>query len=123
MSAGSRAQSRESHFALRTFHGLVDACTLVGSLHALPLLACSLSGPSHILWTAPGAVGFARALGVTAHGLDESTRALLVAVGPTVIVHAHAGPGTSLLTACGHGTGLSSPLTGLGHGSGVGGLG
>ena len=109
--------------APRPVRCLVDACALVGALHALLLPAYGLGGPGRGFWTAPRPVGFACALGVTARGLAESALALLAAASPAVIVRDHTSPGTSLVTAHGHGAALSSPLTGLGHGSGVGDLG
>ena len=73
--------------------------------------------------TAPGAVGFARALGVAVRGLDESARALRVAAGSVVTVRGHAVSATGPVTVRGHGTGRFSPLTGPGPGRGVGGQG
>ena len=93
--------------------GLLDVCALVGVLHAPTLPACGLGRG---LRTTPGAVSFARVLGVTA-------RSLLAAAGPAVIVRDHAVRGTSPVAVRGHGTVLSSPLTGLSHGRGVGDLG
>ena len=119
-----RVPGLASHaLAPRTVRDLVEACTLVGSLYALPLPTCGLGSLSHSLRTAPGAVRFTCALGVTARVLDESTRALLAAAGPAVTVRAHAGPDTGPMTVRGHWISLSSPLTGLGHWSRVGGLG
>ena len=100
---------------------LVDACTLVGALHDLPLPVCGLSSPGRGLQTAPQAVGFTRALGVYAHVLAENTHAALAAAGPAVIVHIHTGHCTSLVTAHGHGTGLGhrSRVRGLGGVTGI----
>ena len=92
-----------STFAPRPARGLVDACALTRALHAPLLPACGLSGPGPGpgLRTAPEAVGFARALRVTARSLDESAPALLAAAGPAVIVHNHVVPGFS------HGRGVT----------------
>ena len=106
--------------APRSVRSLVGVCAVVGSLHILPLPACS---PGRGLQTAPGAVGFTHTLGVTARGFDESAWALLAAAGPAVIVFALTGPSTSPVTFRGHGAGLSSPPTGLSHERGVGVLG
>ena len=121
-SDGSRARSHESRYrassrsrSRRSVHS-----RRVPSGSRLP--ACDLGSPGRGLRTAPGAVGFAHTLGVTACGLDESARVLLAAAGPAVIVRDCTVPGTGPVTVCGHGTGLSSPLTGLSHGRGVGNL-
>ena len=85
-----------------------------------PLPTCGLAGPSRGLWTAPGAVRFACALGVTIRVLDESARALWTAAGSVMTVRSHAVLATGPVTVRGHGTGCFSPLTGPSHGREVG---
>ena len=73
-SLGGRVTSLASHSLVpRTVRGLVDEDALAGTCHAPPLLACGLGGPGSGLRPATSPVGFARALGVTVRGLDEST--------------------------------------------------
>ena len=103
--------------------GCVDEGTPAGAHHAPPLPVCGLGIPSRGLRTAPVAIGFARTLGVTVRGLNESARALRVAVGSVVTICSHAVPATSPVTVRGHRTGHFSPLTGPGHGGEGGGRG
>ena len=80
--------------APRPVHFHVDECALAGARHAPPVPVCCLSSPGRGLRTAPRAVGFTHALGVTVRGLDESTRALRAAAGPVMTARDHTVPVT-----------------------------
>ena len=102
--------------APQPIRGRVDKCVLSEAHHASSLPACGLSGPGRGLRTAPGAVEFARTLGVSVRSLDESARTLCTAAGSIVTVCGHAVPATGLVTVRGHETSRFFPLTSPVHG-------
>ena len=102
--------------APRPIRGRMDEGALAGARHAPHLPACVLDGPGRGLRTAPGAVGFAHALGVAVRSLDESARSLRVAAGSVVTVRGHVIRVTGPVTVRLHKTGHFSSLTSPGHG-------